>query len=54
VFSEGLQDYALLQSADIDPDDTDLAAIQDYAEFPRDRRWIAERRAELLAKLDER
>jgi hypothetical protein len=54
VFAEGLQDYALLQTAGVDPDDASLAAIQDYAEFPRDEGWIAERRSELLSKLDER
>jgi hypothetical protein len=54
TFAESLQDYALLQTADVDPDDASLAAIQDYAEFPRDEGWIAERRSELLAKLDER
>lgn len=54
VFAESLQDYALLQTAGVDPDDASLAAIQDYAEFPRDEGWIDERRAELLAKLDER
>jgi len=54
VFAESLQDYALLQTAGVDPEDASLAAIEDYAEFPRDERWIAERRSELLAKLDER
>ncbi len=51
VFAEGLQDYALLQTAGIDPDDPMLAEIQDYAEFPRSERWIAEQRGEVLAKL---
>lgn len=52
VWAESLQDYALLQMADIDPDDPSLAAIHDYAEFPRDERWILRRRHELLAILD--
>jgi len=52
VFAESLQDYALLQAAGIDPDDPLLAAIVDYADFPRDAAWIARRRAEVLARLD--
>lgn len=48
VFAESLQDYALLQGADIDPDDPRLADIQDYAEFPRDAGWVLARRRELL------
>ncbi|UCC68101.1 MAG: DUF4091 domain-containing protein [Armatimonadota bacterium] len=52
VFAESLQDYALLQTAGLDPDDPALEAIQDYAEFPRDESWIAQRRADLLAALD--
>jgi hypothetical protein len=52
VFAEGLQDYALLQTAGIDPDDQMLAEIQDYAEFPREESWLDERRSALLEKLD--
>lgn len=52
VFAESLQDYALLQNAAIAPDDAMLAAIRDYADFPRDPAWIAERRGSLLAELD--
>lgn len=52
VFAESLQDYALLQTVGVDPDDPMLAEIQDYAEFPRDEAWILQQRAELLARLD--
>ncbi len=52
VFAESLQDYALLQAAGLDPDDALLFDIRDYAAFPRERAWIARRRAELLARLD--
>lgn len=52
VWAESLQDYALLQAANIDPDDPKLAAIHDYAEFPRDERWILRRRHEALEILD--
>ncbi|MFN8471793.1 MAG: DUF4091 domain-containing protein [Anaerolineae bacterium] len=48
VFAESLQDYALLQAADIDPDDALLADIQSYAEFPRDPSWLEQRRSILL------
>jgi len=40
VFAESLQDYALLQTAGISPEDEALAGIVDYAEFPRDPAWI--------------
>ncbi len=52
VWAESLQDYALLQAAQVDPDDPTLAAIHDYAEFPRDERWILRRRRALLDMLD--
>lgn len=54
VFAESLQDYALLQSAGVDPDDTILADIEDYAEFPREESWLGERREDLLRLLDGR
>jgi len=40
VFAESLQDYAILQTAGIQPDDPLLAPIRSYAEFPRDDQWI--------------
>jgi hypothetical protein len=52
VFAESLQDYALIQHAGMHPDDPMLADIQDYATFPRDPAWIAERRRWALAQLD--
>lgn len=54
IFAESLQDYALLQASNLALDDPALAAIHDYADFPRDASWIALRRSELLAKLDQR
>jgi len=54
VFAESLQDYALLQSAGVDPDDPMLAEIEDYAEFPREETWLGGRRKELLELLDRR
>src|SRR5688500_6720739 len=52
IFAESLQDYALLQTAGVDPAASMLADIKDYAEFPRGEDWITSRRAELLAHLD--
>jgi hypothetical protein len=54
VFAESLQDYALLQSAGVDPDDAMLAEIKDYADFPREASWTARQRRQLLVALDRR
>lgn len=54
VIGESLQDYALLQSAGIAPDDPSLGNIKDYAEFPRDAKWLQQRRREALKRLDAR
>lgn len=51
VWAESLEDYALLQAVGVDPDNPMLAEIQDYAEFPRDARWMEARRRELLRRL---
>jgi hypothetical protein len=48
VFAESLQDYALLQAAGIEPEDPLLAEIKDYADFPRDEKWLLQRRSILL------
>jgi hypothetical protein len=40
VFAESLQDYAILQSAGVNPDDPMLADIKSYKEFPRQEEWI--------------
>jgi len=42
VFAESLQDYAILQSAGVKPDDPLLAAIKDYQAFPKTEGWIRE------------
>jgi len=54
VFAEGLQDYALLQTAGVDPDDAMLAEIRDYADFPRTEAWLRNQRHEALVALDRR
>jgi hypothetical protein len=40
VFAESLQDYALLQSAGIRPDDPLLAPLKTYADFPKTEEWL--------------
>jgi hypothetical protein len=40
VFAESLQDYAILQTAGVQPDDPALSVLKDYAEFPRSEAWI--------------
>ncbi|WP_435015451.1 DUF4091 domain-containing protein [Tundrisphaera sp. TA3] len=40
VFAESLQDYAILQTAGISPDDPLLAEFKTYAEFPRGEEWL--------------
>jgi hypothetical protein len=40
VFAEALQDYAILQSAGVKPDDALLADIKSYAKFPKDEDWL--------------
>ncbi|NQU11480.1 DUF4091 domain-containing protein, partial [bacterium] len=54
VFSESLQDYALLQGAGIETDDPLLAEVQDFFEFPRSEPWILERRRAVLERLAHR
>jgi hypothetical protein len=40
IFAESLQDYAILQSAGISPDDPMLAGIKDYRDFPKSEAWV--------------
>jgi hypothetical protein len=48
VFAESLQDYAILQSAGIKPDDPLLAPLKTYAQFPKSEAWIEAARAKIL------
>jgi glycosyl hydrolase family 123 len=50
VFSESLQDYALLQSAGILPNDPMLASLRDYQSFPKSEKWIADARLQVLGR----
>ena len=49
VFSESLQDYALLQAAEILPDDPMLRDLKDYNDFPKTPAWVQDALATLLA-----
>ncbi|MHB0958357.1 MAG: DUF4091 domain-containing protein [Pirellulaceae bacterium] len=49
VFAESLQDYALLQTAGIAPDDPLLAPLRDYADFPKSEAWINQAIEAILA-----
>jgi len=40
VFAESLQDYALLQSAGVDPNDAMFAALKSYEDFPKTGDWV--------------
>ncbi len=42
VFAESLQDYAILQTAGIRPEDPLLSDIKTYADFPKREAWIQE------------
>jgi hypothetical protein len=48
VFAESLQDYALLQTAGISPDDELLKQIKSYKDFPRDEQWLDETRRRII------
>lgn len=48
VFAESLQDYAILQTAGIKPDDSMFAELKSYADFPRSETWINDTIAKIL------
>ncbi len=48
VFGESLQDFALLQTAGVDPDDPMLADIREYDDFPKSESWIRQLREWIL------
>jgi hypothetical protein len=51
VFAESLQDYALLQTLGIAPEDERLAELKSYDEFPKTETWIDATRLRLLQRL---
>lgn len=50
VFAESLQDYAILQSAGIDPDDPLLAPLHSYEDFPKTAAWISQALKQVLKR----
>ena len=48
VFAESLQDYAILQTAGVKPDDAMLADIKGYGDFPKNEEWIERAMAKIL------
>ncbi|HEX6960733.1 MAG TPA: DUF4091 domain-containing protein, partial [Lacipirellula sp.] len=48
VFAESLQDYAILQTAGVDPEDALLEDIKTYGEFPKSGQWIEEKLRRIL------
>lgn len=50
VFAESLQDYAILQSAGINPDDPLLDPLKSYADFPKSETWLKETLTKILRK----
>lgn len=50
VFAESLQDYAILQSAGIDPDDPLLASLRSYEDFPKTTTWIDQALKQVLKR----
>lgn len=50
VFAESLQDYAILQTAGVDPDDPLLSSLHTYEDFPKTERWIDQTLATILSK----
>ena len=50
VFAESLQDYAMLQTAGVDPDDPLLVELKSYEMFPKQEAWLAASTSEVLAR----
>ena len=49
VFAESLEDYAMLQTAGVKPDDPMLDHIHSYADFPKTEAWIQAAIGQVLA-----
>jgi hypothetical protein len=50
VFAESLQDYAILQTAGVKPDDPLLAKLKSYADFPKNEAWIDKAMENVLSR----
>ena len=49
IFSQSMQDYALLQSLNIDPNDHLLSSLKDFNDFPKRLTWFKKARTTLLS-----
>jgi len=52
VFALGLQDYALLETASVAPEEDLLTELRDYHRFPREEGWIERTRRQILGFSD--
>jgi hypothetical protein len=50
IFSESLQDYALLQTLRVDRNDPLFTPIKSFADFPKTEKWRSEARTKLFAR----
>lgn len=50
IFAESLQDYAMLQSLNIDPDSGLLGVFEDFDRFPKSVTWLKIARNKMLSK----
>lgn len=48
VFAESLQDYAILQTAGISPDDKRFSDLRSYEDFPKTEKWIQKALSDVL------
>jgi hypothetical protein len=48
VFAESLQDYAILQTAGVAPDDPMLEDVKSYADYPKSEEWIDDMLRQIL------
>lgn len=48
IFALSLQDYALLQTLNVDPEGQFLASFRDFDDFPKNKRWYQAARRKLL------
>ena len=48
VWAESLQDMALLQAAEVKPNDRRLASLHDFADFPKSADWLRRTRRAIL------
>ncbi|MBR1837449.1 MAG: DUF4091 domain-containing protein, partial [Kiritimatiellae bacterium] len=54
VFSEAMQDYALLQTLGVERDDPLLRGVESFSDFPKDPAWRIAARRKLFARAEAR